>query len=348
VSGGTPIRWPAPQDSDLSTGVWSGNNRLAFFTGIGTQGSALPGTQFAVHIRDLHGRGEIVGRFPVATVGSDVLYWLPNGRGVLLDASWEKRGSALYSVPASGGATRPFGTDPQPEGPPAWSRNGRTITYIGGNHIMTAGEDGTDPKIVLTESTGDEAPSFSPDETQIVFLQGVSTVFQIATVPASGGTPTVLAPSLTSDAPAWSPDGSTIADIVFDNTTSTLSLRWIEPASGQTVATLPTGIPWSLGQTGEISLAWSPDGTHIAITGESGIYVLPVSPRGAAQLAIPIPGAEDPSYSPDGTQIAFDAPIPSTGTQTGIMIANTDGTNARVLSTAPLTASDHPAWQPNP
>jgi Tol biopolymer transport system component len=351
VSGGTPIRWPAPQ-TDPSTFVWSRDNRLAFVTGAGSE---LPGASFAVQIRDLHGHGGVVGRFPVSAAGANDLQWLPDGRGVLLDASWDT-GSKLYSVPATGGATRPFGRDPQAAGPAAWSRDGHRITYIGAlpcfdsrsgcaGNIMTASEDGSDPQVVLEEFTGDKDPSFSPDGRKIVFLQGVTSVFQIAIVPVSGGAPTVLAPSITSDAPAWSPDGSTIADIVLDSIANTLSLRRIEPTSGQT-STIPTGIPYE--ENAAISLAWSPDGTHIAISGAGGISVLPVSSGGPAELAIAIPGAAHPSYSPDGTQVAFDAPLPSTGQQTAIMVANSDGTDARVLSTVPLTDSGFPAWQPNP
>ena len=64
-------------------------------------------------------------------------------------------------------------------------------------------------------------------------------------------------------------------------------------------------------------------------------------------LAIAVRCAEYPSFSPDGTQIAFDAPAEDAlGNQTAIMAANTDGTNIRTLSTVPFRQSVHPTWQP--
>jgi hypothetical protein len=138
---------------------------------------------------------------------------------------------------------------------------------------------------------------------------------------------------------------------VLDPATHTLAVRLIEPTSGQTLETIPAAVPMS--RSRDISLAWSPDGTRIAIAGKGGIYLVPVAPLAAAQLAIPIPDAAHPSFSPDG-QIAFDAPVAATGKQaaatpqTAVMVANSDGNDAHILSTVPQTQSGYPAWQPVP
>ena len=55
----------------------------------------------------------------------------------------------------------------------------------------------------------------------------------------------------------------------------------------------------------------------------------------------------NPSFSPDGEQIAFDArPAHPLGEQTAIMVAHVDGTGVRTLSTVPFRQSVHPSWQP--
>jgi hypothetical protein len=72
-----------------------------------------------------------------------------------------------------------------------------------------------------------------------------------------------------------------------------------------------------------------------------------LDPAPRVHLAIGVRCAEYPSFSPDGTQIAFDAPAEDAlGNQTAIMAANTDGTNIRTLSTVPFRPSVHPTWQP--
>ena len=70
---------------------------------------------------------------------------------------------------------------------------------------------------------------------------------------------------------------------------------------------------------------------------------------GSARLAIRAPCAANPSFSPDGEQIAFDArPAHALGEQSAIMVAHVDGTGVRTLSTVPFRQSVHPSWQPLP
>ena len=96
-------------------------------------------------------------------------------------------------------------------------------------------------------------------------------------------------------------------------------------------------------------LAWSRDGTKLALGGGQGIYLITPGQPVSRQPAIRVPCAEYPSFSPDGTQIAFDAAAPNPlGAQSAIMVAASDGSNVRVLSTVPFRESVHPSWQPAP
>ncbi len=75
--------------------------------------------------------------------------------------------------------------------------------------------------------------------------------------------------------------------------------------------------------------------------------MIAVGDPASARLAIRVRCAGNPSFSPDGTQIAFDAPpAHPLGDETAIMLANADGTGVRTLSTVPFRQSMHPAWQP--
>jgi Tol biopolymer transport system component len=83
------------------------------------------------------------------------------------------------------------------------------------------------------------------------------------------------------------------------------------------------------------------------VAGDAGIDLVTLDPAPSVHLAIAVRCAEYPSFSPDGTQIAFDAPAEDAlGIQTAIMVAGIDGTNIRTLSTVPFRQSVHPTWQP--
>jgi Tol biopolymer transport system component len=354
--GGKPGGSAAARNSPSQDSVRSGPDRLAFITGPASPDVAPVGATIAVRIRDRQGHVKVVGRFPVPSSGIDALRWVPDGRSVLLEARWDT-GARLYAVSPAGGPARRFFSDVHSLAWPAWSQDGRRLAYVaagwcpgsGGpcaDAIMAARQDGTDRQLIAI-AISPEYPSFSPDGTRIVFLRAGSQGCTIVTVPVSGGLPTDLAPSASCGAPAWSPDGSRIADIVLDPATNAISVRQIDSTTGQTLETIPAAT-WPSRTAGALSLAWSPDGTRIAFAGKDGIYLLPVSPPAAADLAIPMAGAAHPSFSPDGSQIAFDVPVASTGTQTALMVANSNGSGARVLSTLPLRQSGYPAWQPDP
>jgi dipeptidyl aminopeptidase/acylaminoacyl peptidase len=152
-------------------------------------------------------------------------------------------------------------------------------------------------------------------------------------VPTSGGAPRQLTTGERGESnPRWSPDGRTIAFLAARGTgTGDDAPRpqlWLLPADGGEATVLTTS------RSGVSAYAWSPDGRHIAYLatdtvsreqeartrrrddatvyeGESRLvrlWVIDVTTREARQLtrdAFSVRGT--PSWSPDGTRLAFDA-----------------------------------------
>ncbi len=139
--------------------------------------------------------------------------------------------TALYTVPAAGGtATAVAGAADGYTGD--WSPDGSKIVFTAlpadadQGPITVVNRDGSG-RTTLGSAVG-LMPAWSPDGSTIAYAtitsvdadrQRAEDVAQIATVPAAGGTPRVLAPTRPSSArtvaeyPAWTPDGEAI---VFD------------------------------------------------------------------------------------------------------------------------------------
>jgi Tol biopolymer transport system component len=82
------------------------------------------------------------------------------------------------------------------------------------------------------------------------------------------------------------------------------------------------------------ALAWSPDGTRLAVARAGVLYTLDLKTGGMRRLTEPASGADlDPAWSPDGSRIAF-AHAPGCGSICPLQpyIVNADGRGLRRLS----------------
>jgi len=148
--------------------------------------------------------------------------------------------------------------------------------------------------------------------------------------------------------PAWSPDGTLIAFV--SDRSSTFPVLWIMSAtdgSGRHVMATP-----GLQQEEAVdSIAWSPDGSQLAITlfnepGPTQIALLPIGGTGrqlGRVLTDLVGGALDPAWSPDGSWLAFAG---RDGYAVETYAAHPDGTAVTKLTSDGLLARS-PAWSPD-
>ena len=209
--------------------------------------------------------------------------WAPGGKSLVFERNlpyWGSDRMRLMSVPARGGAARQLTTGPF-----------------------------------------DAMPSFSPDGRRIAFTRVVQSVIApTASLFTMDGGGRHLEPLLADGidlSAAWSPDGSTIAFSRLESVDRPLgeATLYLADADGSHVR--------SLGATPVhgVSAAWSPDGRRLAFVSfdddnapacpaascpPSGeLYVVGVDGTGLRRLTRSKADDEHPSWSPDGSRIAF-------------------------------------------
>jgi Tol biopolymer transport system component len=197
---------------------------------------------------------------------------------------------------------------------PAWAPDGGTLFFTFRSlevapRIERVSIDGADRSVVVEQG---HSPSVSADGTQIAFItedqaSGLDVIAVASTAGDdirplfAGGTYQLLA------APRFAPDGRTVA---FAGVTeipgqasrapSSDRLAWLRPRMA-----LAHGIPWDIWVVGvdgsgrerltdlqedNPMAVWSPDGSHLAIKGELGFYLLELSSKKLVRMAQELAG----------------------------------------------------------
>jgi Tol biopolymer transport system component len=232
------------------------------------------------------------------------LQLLPDGSAVYDTASCVVS-SDIWSVGGSGGAPTQLTKTPTDETEPALSPDGTKIAY---STKLTASRcDGCTETLGVMNADGtgaqalpngpdpdvnfDDSPSFAPDGTRILFARSGPNAAHLYTVPTAGGAARQL--GLDGLDPVWGP-----TKIAYENLKNGLSVA--DPNGTHATELHLDGTP-----------AWSPAGR---------LAVLRSSENGALSIyfvdtktSIPLPGFSMTywrpglAWSPDGTQLAFDA-----------------------------------------
>ena len=253
--------------------------------------------------RDLASPGDPADKVRLSSTPGSPIEWSPDGSKLLV----------VRDVPPSD-PSAPFSSD-----------------------LFVVDSDGTETR--LTDANGSiNGSSFSPDGTEVVYAKGSA----IYVVDAEGGTPRLLysagerlfddsrcpqfkgcvgeqRPVVTSlQTPTYSPDGTQIA--YFDgNGDSGHSLRVIN--NDGTNMRVVVENSETLGAGHVYGLQWSPDGSQLAFSIESRLYVVREDGSGFRLVAN---DAVEPYWSPDDSYIAYTRGDPQTSEGGSLEIVRLD------------------------
>ena len=223
----------------------------------------------------------------------------------------------LYTAASDGTGARAL-TDLPVYGTPAWSPDGTTIVFNGGEidhgHLYTIRPDGTGRR-QLTRGTANDPvdPAWASDAKHLAVGAAGKTGFDgdIAILTLSDGSVTKVTTGPADDkSPQFSSDGKRIVFLREENGPPVTDTVWVVNADGSELHRLtPTSMkashPW-----------WSPDGTRIVFndgagsvtpgSGDSHIFVMNADGTGLRRLTHGKNSADfHPSWSPDGKTIFF-------------------------------------------
>jgi Tol biopolymer transport system component len=272
-------------------------------------------------------------------------------------AKWEGTDieADIYTINVDGSAERRLTDTPGLDGFPSWSPDGQRMAFVsdrddGNSEIYVMDSDGAHQRR-LTKTPKDEAiPAWSPDEEKIAY--GTNVFF--------GDNPTIW--SMDDDGsghgrlaegswPGWSPDGKRIVYASGDWNDPRISVMNADGSEQRTLDIRGASEP-----------AWSPDGELIAYVADVGpdkktwdneeIFVIDSDGLGRTRLT-DIPGNDHwpPTWSPDGTRIAFTSD--GNDGYGEIYLMNSDGSGLTQLTQNPSgplepspLADAFPSWRP--
>ena len=244
---------------------------------------------------------------------------------------------------------------------PAISPDGTRIAFVSpsptGLQLLTMAVNGSDRRAVSADPGFDCSwPRWSPDSRSIVLTRTSRSTGEhdVFTILASGDSLRRITNDSLSTSLAWSPDGSRILLVhqpVDPNVLGSF-LRDVLP-NGDSLRTIGGPFGYRI-----LGADYSPDGLRIALSTYSdfgfGYSVVIRSLDGADGTGVtldnpPMDGLSAPSWSPDGTLIAFSARVISgtTPETDDLFTVGSTPTNPQPLMSGPSSDSQ-PNWGPKP
>jgi Tol biopolymer transport system component len=291
--------------------------------------------------------------------GNQILYGIPSAGVTPYSAGVGARG--LWAADVQTGETRQITTAYAFE--PRMSPDGGRVAYwaLGGEgapnaqrDVWTVRADGSEPLRVTNDEAVDWSPVWSPDGAYLYFASdrdGTMKVWRIAIDQVTGvtaGEPELV----TNDGGADIRGGLSITaegtlTYADRNERRTLFRVGLDPAAGTVTTPAPISDPSTLSPSGTTG---SPDGQWVAFTrgtvGQEDIFVMRADGSELRPLTDDAYRDRVPTWSPDGTRIAFrsDRPLPDGTRPYRWYRINRDGSDLRPLAEVGATAL---RWSPD-
>jgi TolB protein len=217
--------------------------------------------------------------------------------------------------------------------------------YEGGlRQIYVINSDGTGNRKLITADIGLNHHSWAPDGGRLAAVGYVDeATWSIYTfrVDGTGLTRLTHTAGVWDNEPVWSPDGTTISFTRLYPQDGYRMELWMMDSDG--------GHERWIGVQGTAA-QWSPDGSRLIYTAERNgvgdIYTCSIDGRDERQITHTTAVEANPTWSPDGTAIAFSRSEDGSLSTWEIYVMASDGTGLRRL-TNNSSLDDYPRWSPD-
>lgn len=209
------------------------------------------------------------------------------------------------------------------------------VREVDGSTELFLAQKGVGNIVQLTEtpSRNESFPTWSADGKSITYIAHEEESPGIYVLDIETGEAKRVIPGFEGAIPSWSPDGKQM--VLTD--TDAQSIVIVDLASGEKT-TVPHGA-----ERGSYA-TWSKAGPHLIFEGSGGIFRTDTDGKNTKQLTSN-PGANEwPSFSRDGTQVAYSA---GSEEDKNLWVVNADGTGARQLTKGIQFGDAYAAWSPD-